>query len=123
MSKNRIAATLLAIVSAASVSGALAQGAGVAAAPPGVRDPGDPQAAVPAVRYRSAFERYRANAEVEVGSWRQSNDDVGRIGGWRVYGREAIADGKANDAPAGQRAPGGDSPSKPSNGRPPQAVR
>lgn len=61
-----------------------------AAAPAGVRDPGDPKAVVPPVNYESAFARYRPNAEVEVGAWRDLNHQVGRIGGWRVYGREAL---------------------------------
>jgi hypothetical protein len=67
-----------------------AQGASSSpAAPAGVRDPGVPSAAVPPVTYSSAFRRYRPNGEVEVGAWRDLNDQVGRIGGWRVYGREA----------------------------------
>ena len=71
-------------------------------APPTVaRDPGDPRAAVPPVEYRSAFSRYRPNVEAEVGSWREKNDEVRRIGGWRVYGREAIADSSAAEQPPG----------------------
>ena len=65
----------------------------------GARDPGDPRAAVPPVEYRSAFSRYRPNVEAEVGSWREKNAEVGRIGGWRVYGREASADSNAVEAP------------------------
>jgi hypothetical protein len=38
-----------------------------------------------------------------VGVWRDANDHVGRIGGWRVYGREAIADPKTD----GQSTPAG----------------
>jgi hypothetical protein len=80
-------------------------------------DPGDAKAAVPPVRYESAFTRYRRNAEVEVGPWREQNDAVGRIGGWRVYGREAIPDPKEVDRPAG----GGDRSDK--DGKPVRSDR
>ena len=38
--------------------------------------------------YKSAFAGYRAYAEQPVQSWRESNDVVGRIGGWQAYARE-----------------------------------
>jgi hypothetical protein len=76
------------------------------------RDPGDARAAVPAVAYSSAFARYRANTEGELGNWRGSNDNVGRIGGWRVYGKEASeaevgkpANGSTPAAPAAGPGP------------------
>ena len=52
-------------------------------------DSSDPKAGVPPVTYRSAFAGYRPNVEEKVGSWRDVNDSVGRIGGWRVYAKEA----------------------------------
>ncbi len=39
--------------------------------------------------WRSAFEGYRPFNEAPVASWREANDTVGRIGGWRAYAREA----------------------------------
>ncbi|HEY8360448.1 MAG TPA: hypothetical protein VIL30_23575 [Ramlibacter sp.] len=50
--------------------------------------------------YRSAFEGYRPFASVEVRDWRQSNDTVRDIGGWRAYAREiqGAAQGPAPDA-------------------------
>jgi hypothetical protein len=56
---------------------------------PNAQQAGDPQAPVPATTYRSAFRGYRTPAEDVVTSWRDANDLVGRIGGWRVYAREA----------------------------------
>jgi hypothetical protein len=75
----------------------------------GPRNPGDPKASVPPVRYESPFSRYRPNADVEVGAWRDANQTVGRIGGWRIYGREAVADPKADSGPpaAGQSGSAG----------------
>lgn len=80
------------------------------------RDPGDPKATVPPVRYDSAFARYRPNADVEVGRWRDANDSVGRIGGWRVYGREALADPKVERALA-ESTSGSSGASKPGHGQ------
>ena len=55
-------------------------------------DPLDAQATVPPTNYRSALAGYRPNIEQAVGSWKQANDDAGRIGGWHAYAREANAD-------------------------------
>ncbi|TDP63102.1 hypothetical protein DES47_105102 [Roseateles toxinivorans] len=63
-------------------------------------DPLDPGAKVPALRYRSAFDGYRPNAEVEVGAWKDANDTVHRIGGWRAYAREASQADAAASPPA-----------------------
>lgn len=52
-------------------------------------DPLDPQAAVPPARHRSAMADYRAPAEAPVGSWKEANERVNRIGGWRAYAGEA----------------------------------
>ena len=69
--------------------------------PPAVAapDPLDAAAAVPAVDYRSAFADYRPLDDVEPVAWRESNDIVGRVGGWRAYAREAH---EAHEAAAAQ---------------------
>jgi hypothetical protein len=38
--------------------------------------------------YRSAFEDYRPYQPQEVQGWRQANDTVREVGGWRAYARE-----------------------------------
>jgi hypothetical protein len=63
--------------------------AGTAAAQTGRPAPHDAQAPIPALNYSSPFTGYRAFVEQEVSPWRDSNDTVGRIGGWRAYAREA----------------------------------
>lgn len=45
--------------------------------------------------YRSAFDGFRRFADQPVGSWREANDTVGRVGGWRAYAREAEGKGPA----------------------------
>lgn len=50
--------------------------------------------------YRSAFEGYRAFQDAEVAPWRESNDTVGRIGGWRAYAKEAQGSAAPTPAPA-----------------------
>lgn len=59
------------------------------AANPGAPSPGDPQATVPPLVYQSPFARYRPLGEAAVAPWKAVNDEVGRIGGWKVYAREA----------------------------------
>ncbi len=60
-------------------------------------DPLDPKASVPALAYRSSFAQYRRLVDEKPISWREANDTVTRIGGWRVYAREAQ---QADPAPA-----------------------
>lgn len=61
--------------------------------PPAARsvrpDPLDPQASVPALRYASPLAAYRRVGEDSPVPWREANDVVTRIGGWRTYLREA----------------------------------
>ena len=63
-------------------------------------DPLNPGAAVPAAIYTSPLARYRPAGDVKVGSWREANDTVTRIGGWRVYAREAARPEFTEQAPA-----------------------
>lgn len=42
-----------------------------------------------ALRFESAFDGYAPYAPQPVAPWRQSNDRVGEVGGWRAYAREA----------------------------------
>ena len=44
---------------------------------------------VTVVQYRSAFSDYVPYSEQEIVSWRQANDLVGEIGGWRTYAKES----------------------------------
>ena len=52
-------------------------------------DPLDAKAKVPALVYESALAGYLRMAEVKPTPWREANDTVTRIGGWRAYTREA----------------------------------
>ena len=52
-------------------------------------DPLDPKAQVPSVRYESTLPQSRRTGEDKPVAWREANDTVARIGGWRVYAREA----------------------------------
>lgn len=47
------------------------------------------RAAVPALVYRSPFPAAPAVADPAALPWRDANDRVARIGGWKVYAREA----------------------------------
>lgn len=54
------------------------------------------------LKYRSVFSQYQGFKEQPVLPWRETNDTVEKIGGWRVYaketGRPDAAD-KAADTP------------------------
>lgn len=39
--------------------------------------------------FRSAFEGYKPYTEEKILDWKLANDNVGKIGGWREYAREA----------------------------------
>ncbi len=71
-------------------------------APAPAPDPLDAKAPVPPLQHRSALADYRPGDDARV-PWRQANDEVDRIGGWRAYAREgarALADGDAAGRPA-----------------------
>ena len=52
-------------------------------------DPLDPKVSVPTLSYRSSFTPNRSLEDGKPIAWREANDTVTRIGGWRVYAREA----------------------------------
>ena len=77
----------LAALSALSIAALTAQ---AQPAPKAKRlDPLDPKASVPRPAYESSFSQYRPLGDDKPLSWREANDTVTRIGGWRVYAREA----------------------------------
>ena len=74
------------------------------AAPTTRPDPLDPKANVPALTYESSFGQYRKLGDEKRLSWREANDTVARIGGWRVYAREAQQPDAAAPAKPGEPA-------------------
>ena len=51
------------------------------AQPPARHDPADPKAAAPSRPYESAFKDYRPYVDPEIARWRESNEEMGRLGG------------------------------------------
>ncbi len=105
MARTRTLPDRCRLASSALLSG-LAAAAATAQADPAPRsarpDPLDPRASVPTVVYQSSFARYRLLGDEKPVSWREANDTVARIGGWRVYDREAQQpDAAAAAKPAG----------------------
>ena len=74
-------------------------------APRALPDPLNPAASVPRMSYQSSLRDYKPLVEQRVGSWKEANETVNRIGGWRAYAREA-AQGDQATPPAGTAAPG-----------------
>ncbi len=52
-------------------------------------DPANANAVIPANTYHSPFADYRPLGEDKNSSWKDANDTVGKIGGWKAYAREA----------------------------------
>lgn len=63
-------------------------------------DPLDAQARVPAVAYVSSLASFRRLGEDTRIGWKQANETVNRIGGWRAYAREASQPDSAPPASA-----------------------
>jgi hypothetical protein len=77
----------------------------VGAAPALAPAQGTAAPAPPQPVYRSAFDGYRPFADEPVRAWRETNDTVGRIGGWKAYAREAQSGDARASAPASPSAP------------------
>ncbi len=90
----------LATACSALAATAFAQQAPAPAARPPAAD------AMPSSVYRSAWSGYRPFADEKVISWKDANDEVRRIGGWRAYLRESQSgqpsgsEGAARTSPA-----------------------
>ncbi|MES2949121.1 MAG: hypothetical protein V4858_11325 [Pseudomonadota bacterium] len=62
--------------------------------------PASPAASRPAqATYRSVFEGYQPFTEEKVQAWKDSNNTVEKIGGWRAYAKEV-----SEPVPNGQQA-------------------
>lgn len=79
--------------------------AAFAQAAPAARQPPAP---LTKLQYVSPLRSYKAYADTPIESWREANDRVGRIGGWRAYAREMQAGepAQAADPHAGHGAHG-----------------
>lgn len=60
---------------------------------------------MPAVTHSSALSSYRRLGDDKRIDWKEANEAVNRIGGWRAYAREAQQPEPAPVAPAGRTTP------------------
>ena len=51
------------------------------------------------LRYASVLSAYQAYADEPIQPWREANDRVGRIGGWRAYAKEIRTGEQAKETP------------------------
>ena len=80
-------------------------------------DPQDAKASVPRIVYRSSLADYRVLSDEKLTSWKATNDNVGRIGGWRAYAKEAQQPESAgNSTPPGADKPAPADGAKPMQG-------
>ncbi|HSV34611.1 MAG TPA: hypothetical protein VLI46_03595 [Ramlibacter sp.] len=71
----------------------------------------------PTVPFQSALAGYQPFADDKPIPWRQANDTVREVGGWRAYSREAAASAPAQAPDAGQ-GPGSGEGHGPGHGHP-----
>lgn len=69
----------------------LAAAGAAAQTPARAPDPTDARAVVSPATHVSPLSAYRRLGDETPLPWREANDRVGRIGGWRAYAREAAA--------------------------------
>jgi hypothetical protein len=55
--------------------------------------------------FRSAFEGYQPYTDDGAPEWKKANDEVGKIGGWRAYAREAQGN-QASETKGEEKSPG-----------------
>ena len=79
---------------------------------PSVARPPAPDAA-PSSVYRSAWSDYRPFADEKLISWKDANDEVRRIGGWRTYLRESQGGQPSGSAGPASTAPAAKDSAKP----------
>ena len=57
--------------------------------------------------YKSAFEGYQPFTDDKTVNWKEANDNVARIGGWRAYAKQAQeVDSKPSNTPLPAARPG-----------------
>jgi hypothetical protein len=77
---------------------ALASSASFAQSPPAQASP--PGMTAEPLPYPSALETYKPFSDETLIPWKEANDEVGRIGGWREYARESRQDPSRSSSPA-----------------------
>jgi hypothetical protein len=88
-----------AILRGAVATAALGFVVALAAAPASVvDDPANGKATVTPIQYQSPFRDYRPLGEDQNTAWKDANDTVRNVGGWRAYAREAAEANKAREA-------------------------
>ena len=66
------------------------------------------------LRFDSVLSRYQPMNDQKLGSWREANDTVARIGGWRTYLKES----QSPDAASPSATPGPAAPAAPETKNP-----
>ena len=70
----------------------------------------------PAVAYESPFKGYRKLEDQSVVSWREANDLVHQLGGWKAFASGKVPDAPAAPAAAGEPSKTSQPPGPPASG-------
>lgn len=102
MSSSSVRTALWCVTSAVLWSAHAAQAQSTA---PATRSASAPHAAAPATNPGRTFDDYRRyRADEPMLGWRDANDRVARLGGWRRYAREVGTEAPAAASPAAAAA-------------------
>lgn len=71
-------------------------------------DPSDGRLTVATLIYASPLKNYHAFIDQEVAPWKGSNDNTARVGGWRVYAKQAREPEESEVKPQIKDAPASD---------------
>ncbi|HEX5611649.1 MAG TPA: hypothetical protein VFX67_03285 [Burkholderiales bacterium] len=69
--------------------------------------PADAKAAIPALRYHSAFQDYRPHVEPQIAPWREVNEEMARLGGHAGHMPQAARQEKSAPKPPAHSGHGG----------------
>ena len=81
----------------------------------GIASPEENSAETSSLHYRSAFTHYQKFSDQPTLSWREANDTVDKIGGWRFYAKEATLPDTADESGNHKTHPQAIESVKPSN--------
>ena len=94
----------------AGIAALAAAGLGAAARDDATTGPSDPKAKVRAAIHESPFAAYPYGVEDKTASWKESNELVRKLGGWKAFAADQVPDVPAASAGGAGKAAGAPAP-------------
>lgn len=87
----------------------------------GIASPDDTTTEISPLYFRSTYTHYQKFSETPILSWREANDAVEKIGGWRFYAKEVTLPDAADASTDHKNRPQVKEPAKPSTSTTPHS--